>query len=157
MVNLNDLILFTKQKLADEGYSYWKVGTFNSKRVLGRACFNKQEIQFSRYFMERISWEEAVDTALHEIAHVIAGIEEGHGIKWQRIASRLGARPNATVSTGIEHEYAYVMVDTTRNNKIVKGYFKKPTATIKKVHTLYLENRPDETLGKLKIMQVVRK
>ena len=38
------------------------------------------------------------DVFIHEWAHVIAGCDEGHGYKWQRVCSQLGGKPTACTS-----------------------------------------------------------
>lgn len=41
---------------------------------------------------------EVEDTILHEVAHALAGLKEGHNRNWQMCASRIGARPEACYS-----------------------------------------------------------
>lgn len=52
-------------------------------------------VEISRpIFAKTPSMAQLVDTILHEIAHVVAGCDHGHGIEWQRVALRLGCSAN---------------------------------------------------------------
>jgi hypothetical protein len=51
------------------------------------------KLTVSRHLMALWDEPEVRDTILHEIAHILAGHEAGHGPVWQRHAARIGARP----------------------------------------------------------------
>lgn len=50
-------------------------------------------LTLSRYFIEDLPFEETEDTVKHEVAHILVGVQEGHGPKWRAMAEELGARP----------------------------------------------------------------
>lgn len=61
-------------------------------RRSGRAL----ELRLSRVLLPRLSCDVVRDAVLHEIAHVEAGVDAGHGPQWRAAAARLGARPDRT-------------------------------------------------------------
>ena len=59
----------------------------------GRAAgttFADRKIYFSEHVMAYLDEFEQKDTALHEIAHVIAGLTAGHGDIWRNVFLQLG-------------------------------------------------------------------
>lgn len=52
-------------------------------------------ILISRVFLGTDALDDLEDTVRHELAHLIAGIDERHGPSWRRVAKRLGATPRA--------------------------------------------------------------
>ena len=67
--------------------------TFEWDRAMkrgGAAHFNTKTITMSMHLVPR--WEESQvrNIALHEIAHVLAGHDAGHGPAWRRVARMIG-------------------------------------------------------------------
>lgn len=52
-----------------------------------------QTLLLSKRGVRIYGMEEAKDTILHEIAHLLAPLDEGHGREWQRLARMVGAKP----------------------------------------------------------------
>lgn len=73
----------------------WTFGLASSKRRLGVCKYREKRIEISEYYSRHNPDPAVLDTLLHEIAHALAGPEAGHGPKWQAIAARLGATPQA--------------------------------------------------------------
>lgn len=49
-------------------------------------------VKFSRKWLEELSERELNQTIIHELAHIKAGIEEGHNRKWRRVMRNWGQR-----------------------------------------------------------------
>lgn len=73
----------------------WRFRFIRSRRILGQCCKNKREICLSVFFAELNDAERIEQTILHEIAHALAGCENGHGPAWKAQAVRLGVRPRS--------------------------------------------------------------
>lgn len=83
------LHLMKKHNLVAEG---WTFGFDNAKTRCGVCDFTNKIIKLSKHYVKdpTISWRNVQNTILHEIAHVIAGYEAGHGNTWKRIAASIG-------------------------------------------------------------------
>lgn len=78
--------------LASRNLHGWTVIFSRAKNVLGSCSHNTKEITISRRVVES-DYVKAIDTAMHEVAHAIAGHAAAHGPAWQKIAVELGATP----------------------------------------------------------------
>lgn len=100
-------------------------------RTIGFANFPNNRVVMVDWAMEQYSLDHLIDTLRHEVAHVIAGPQAGHGRMWQIWASKLGARPQATEDTHaggfIDPGYSYWGV--CPNHGVVTGWFRKPSST----------------------------
>lgn len=86
-----------RELLGQHNLSDLEVTFSKTKRALGRCFFRAGEperIDLSSYWLQYLPKEEVKDTILHEIAHAKAGIRAGHGPKWKRVASSIGANPS---------------------------------------------------------------
>ena len=73
-----------------------ELGCCSIKEQRHRITGEKQQIKLirlSRYLVTMNSDEEVRDTILHEIAHALAGVENGHNDKWQAMCRKVGAKP----------------------------------------------------------------
>lgn len=136
---LQTLILDT---LAIRGLSGWSVIFSRERKRLGSCNFSAKEIMISRLVVKS-DWAIAVDTAMHEVAHAIAGLFAGHGPAWKRVALELGAEPEAKTRFTSSHQHGVA----------------------KQVSTIYgpVTVTPGETkinhpsLGELKILELMQK
>lgn len=83
----------------------WVFQWSNGKRQLGCAVVIKtkdrrtgkvteqKRIRISRHLVELNDDDEIRDTILHEIAHAIAGLKNGHNHVWRAVCRRIGAKP----------------------------------------------------------------
>lgn len=78
--------------LRENGASGWTVIFGRQSGALGYCEYTKKEICISRRVI-LTSWEAALDTALHEVAHALAGHRAAHGPVWKAIARKIGANP----------------------------------------------------------------
>lgn len=132
----------------------------NAVNYLGKCSYGvESKIILSKRWTDVLPHSEILDTILHEIAHAKA-FERGcydHGYIWRSIARDLGAKPEDKFNTGLPLHMImspkYLLIDTTRNNSIVKRYYKAPEYFVR-YHTneMYIKNRKSETLGKLKLI-----
>ena len=79
--------------LIRHGLHDWSFGLNRRKQSLGLCVYDRRTIELSRYFVERNSSEEILDTILHEIAHALVGPGHGHDRVWKRRCVEIGARP----------------------------------------------------------------
>lgn len=86
---------------------------FNMHKTTAAICqFEPLEIHMSRYFIDspKVSEKEVTNTILHEMAHVIAGFEAGHGPTWKRIARSIGCDAMRCTEPFLEAKnYKYVL------------------------------------------------
>ncbi|MBI1374282.1 MAG: hypothetical protein GC159_16320 [Phycisphaera sp.] len=83
----------------------WRFAWSNGKRQLGRCQIRRRRdpstgkyveiktIKLSRYLVALNNDHEVRDTILHEIAHAIAGLKNGHNSVWKAVCRRIGAKP----------------------------------------------------------------
>lgn len=69
-----------------------KINTRASRR-LGCCSYQKKTLDISGWHVDNGTEEAIRDTMLHEIAHAIAGHTAGHGVEWQNVCRRIGAKP----------------------------------------------------------------
>ena len=96
------LTLMDEHGVLDDG---WVFRWSNGKRQLGCAQIRRRTdrrtgktqeiktIKLSRYLVALNDEDEVRDTILHEIAHAIAGLKNGHNAVWKTVCRRIGARP----------------------------------------------------------------
>ncbi len=78
---------------------------FNRRKRSAGICQKRRDeptgsIEVSLYFLERAGEEEIRVTILHEIAHALAGIKEGHGPAWKQWCRKLGIKPERCCENG---------------------------------------------------------
>lgn len=124
--------------------------------TLGSFTFHpggKNRIVLSREFAE---WSCAHNTAflqddlLHECAHMLSPVGEGHGVYWRRVARALGATPKARNCYPRPEADSEYIVRHSETHKIY-GYYAEPP---KIDATSYLKGKKRETLGKLEVVKL---
>jgi predicted SprT family Zn-dependent metalloprotease len=80
----------------------WSFGWSRSVRQFGAAVevrrrrwakAERRELRLSRRLVQLNDESEVRDTILHEIAHILAGIKNGHNQIWKQWARKIGAEP----------------------------------------------------------------
>lgn len=96
-MNLTEVTTLAHTLMAEHGITEkgWTFGFDNAKKRMGVCRHHTKSIGVSRLYAVEASEDEIRDTILHEIAHALAGPNEGHQIRWKVIASRIGATPKA--------------------------------------------------------------
>jgi len=95
-----------KQLMAQHGLHGWAFG-FNRAQKRAGVCrypnsMRQGRIELSVHFCERNDLTEVRDTILHEIAHALAGPNEGHGPAWKLICQQIGAKPERCYGANVE-------------------------------------------------------
>jgi predicted SprT family Zn-dependent metalloprotease len=79
--------------LSQHGLTDWTFAFNRAKRTMGLCRHLERRVELSVYFVLANDADNVRDCILHEIAHALAGLEEGHGPRWKLICRRIGARP----------------------------------------------------------------
>lgn len=87
--------------------SGWEVDFDNAKRRAGVCKYGPQVISFSRHFLANAPLDEIRNTVLHEIAHIIAGYDAGHGAEWVRVAQAIGCDGERCTTAPVATEWRY--------------------------------------------------
>ena len=96
--------ILDKHDLSDKWEFRWSTGrTFAGKTEFYRSHVAAQKgragrLALSRPFCSVNERPQVLDTILHEVAHILAGIRAGHGPAWKAVALKLGANPKSCVS-----------------------------------------------------------
>lgn len=160
--------LMHKYWLIDAG---WSFGWHNRMDHLGTCFYITKEIKLSKKWTLAQLEQDAIsnssagidkitDTIKHEIAHALAPRRAKHGPAWIAMCAVTGANPNRvaqnlSVSRKDVQQVVYKMIDTT-TGKTVRNYYKKPSAKLfRTIHTWYMKDRKEETIGKLILVPVV--
>lgn len=78
--------------------SEWRFRWDTAERRFGCCHGNLKLITMSKALVELNDWEQVRDTALHEIAHGLAGCGHGHDECWKRKCIQIGCRPERCYS-----------------------------------------------------------
>ncbi len=101
-MNIAETVKLAEVELAKhDALTGWTVAINKRKASCGLCNYRKKRIELSAYFIERNSWEEIMDTILHEIAHALTPGDK-HGPRWRAMAAKIGARPERTAPAGVE-------------------------------------------------------
>jgi predicted SprT family Zn-dependent metalloprotease len=102
----------------------WKIlfAEYTLKRA-GSCSHHTKTIRINKHYATRVDEKDLNDTVLHEIAHMIAGEEAGHGPKWKQVAKEIGC--SGTVS----HEFEWMLEPFVA--KCPKGHFSQPANVIR--------------------------
>lgn len=133
--------------LKSRGLAGWSVIFNMDSNRLGYCDYNRKEICISRKVV-LTDWSEAVDTAMHECAHAVAGHRAAHGAEWKRIAVELGAKPRSKAD--------YVNRHQTGEQKIIKTSYGPVTITVGELAEVYGKSQFGR-IGELRILEVQRK
>lgn len=99
---LTEVAAEARRLMDQHGLPNWLLGFNHSFKQLGLCNYEKKEILLSAMQAIRRTPAETTDVILHEIAHALAGWKAGHGPKWKKIATRIGAKPNACAEAPTE-------------------------------------------------------
>lgn len=133
--------------LKSRGITGWTVIFNRDSNRLGHCDYTAREICISRKVV-LTDWSEAVDTAMHEVAHALAGHRAAHGPEWKRIAVELGARPRSKAD--------YVNRHQTGEQKIIRTSYGPLAITVGEEAEVYGKSQFGR-IGKLRVLEVQRK
>jgi predicted SprT family Zn-dependent metalloprotease len=92
----------------------WKFQWSSGKRRLGEASIRRRKhrttgrvetrktIKLSRHLVALNPEPVVRDVILHEIAHALAGLENGHNEVWQAACKKVGAKPQRLADEGVD-------------------------------------------------------
>lgn len=96
-MKLNDAERLIKGLMSSHGLHGWR---FRWCGGMGGFCnFGNRTINISRKVAQNYDVDVVKKTALHEIAHALAGADAGHGTRWRNKARQIGGydTPSANV------------------------------------------------------------
>lgn len=101
-MQLDDAEQRTRRLMNQHGLAGWRLKFTHSPSRAGACYHTKRLIVMSKQITELNPWAGFVeDTALHEIAHALAG-PVGHGRAWKAKALEIGATPTRCYSTAMK-------------------------------------------------------
>ena len=140
---VEDLVYYYLRKYNIEG---WRFKLGKGKRTLGMCDYTRKTITISKFHIRYSSKNKIIDTVRHEVAHILAGPNTGHGERWKSYAVKLGAKPEKYQTTNIPHLYHVVCENC---NKKVGAFHRKPRRDLKK-----LLHRPCGINGILRLVKI---
>ncbi|QPI13848.1 hypothetical protein MYO4S_00092 [Serratia phage 4S] len=84
--------LFAKHNM--QGWKF-EIISSRSKRNIAMCWHGRKLITFQDRYFFAMTWNQVMDTLLHELAHGIAGYSAGHGPEWRKVCMELGCTPRA--------------------------------------------------------------
>jgi predicted SprT family Zn-dependent metalloprotease len=139
----------------------WQFRWNNGKRQLGvcrvrrnrlprSADFTEvKTIGLSRHLVALNSDEEVRDTILHEIAHAIAGVKNGHNHLWKETCRKIGARPRRLAGEGVKVVQApYIIVCDCCQRSLGKRHRR---VSARKLARSYCRSCGPQSMGKLRL------
>ncbi|MDG2383301.1 MAG: SprT-like domain-containing protein [Pirellulaceae bacterium] len=135
----------------------WDFKWSHGKRQLGCAVIRKhrlsgkvlrRQLRLSCYLVDLNDEPEVRETILHEIAHIKAGIHNGHNQVWKRWCHRVGAKPQRCYrESEVKLVEANYLIDCANCKKVVGKRMRK----VKDVKKLYCKKCGPSSLGKLRL------
>lgn len=150
---MRQAILFGAQLLIDNGMGDWKIGIHNMRRALATCHAKEKTIRYSKHFIKIAAKEDFEGVTLHEIAHAIVGVTNGHNLIWRRKCEKLVS--DIVYARAILHRpinlYKYTLIcpecDTKNYANVRTDYICNRCKTNgKQVRFLYEENVPQVNL-----------
>lgn len=130
----------TYAALLDNGITGWTVIFSKDSHKYGYCDYQRKEICISRRVIAS-NWIEAVDTAMHEVAHALTP-GDSHGALWKAAAVRLGATPSARSDHELQDQIGQRMTLATNYGRVI--------FTVGDVLEVA------DGIGKLRVVEVVR-
>lgn len=93
---LEEARIMAEALLREHGLTDWTFRFNRSVRTLGLCYFDERRVELSRHFVLRNPLDDVREALRHEVAHALAGPEDGHGPIWRAWCARLGAEPKRT-------------------------------------------------------------
>lgn len=129
MATVAEIEDYAREQMEAHGIEGWELKWSRAIGYMGNTNFTHKIITLSAINVEHHTVEEGRDTALHEIAHVLAGYQAGHNYQWRKIAREIGARPEAAlIETGktLREAVAPWVGRCAAGHESEHRYFRKP-------------------------------
>jgi len=140
----------------------WRFAWSRGKRRLGETSIRQtrdrktgktkkvKQIRLSRYLVERNPEPVVRDVILHEIAHALAGIENGHNAKWKAACKRVGAKPQRLADESVQVvEAPYAIICSLCDAKLGDRHRRASPKTLARS---YCKHCGKPSMGKLKLV-----
>jgi SprT protein len=101
----------TLELMREFGIIGWQMGFDNARQRAGQTNYDMRIVTLSRYFVQFNTPERIEQTIRHELAHVLAGHQAGHGPKWKAMCQ----------VTGFHGERTYKAAETIMPSKPWSG------------------------------------
>ena len=154
-MNPNEALTLLDEKLTEHGLAAqgWSGGLDSAERRFGICRPSQKKITLSRPLVSLNSYEEVLDTILHEIAHALAVMETGencgHDERWKAICRRIGARPNRCYdSDEVNSPQAPWALVHRETGEVLAKCVTKPKGDLS---LIFIRGRKEETMGKLEL------
>lgn len=126
-MDISDVRVLARELMDQNGLADWDLTFDNAKRRAGLTNFTARTISLSRAFMSLYSEAGVREVVLHEIAHARVGKAHAHNFTWKAEASRLGAAPQAQLTSGPTPPAPYIGI-CPNGHRIER--FRKPRRTM---------------------------
>lgn len=90
------------KELMDKYIPGWEFRWDRATRRFGCCHQNLKRITLSKALAELNNWDDVKDTALHEIAHALAGVGHGHDNVWKTKCIEVGASPTRCYDSSVK-------------------------------------------------------
>ncbi len=88
----------------------WKIRFKNVTSYAGQVISYNKEIIFSNFLLKNANWKTINHTIIHEFAHVLIGVENGHNHKWIKCFEKMGGYNEVLYTEEIvkDSDYKYI-------------------------------------------------
>jgi predicted SprT family Zn-dependent metalloprotease len=94
---------------------------------LGQCDHRRKRITVSKHLTQKATDDDVEQVLLHEIAHALAGVSEGHGAKWRSLSQAIGYRGGRTHHLAPAHELAKWRGQCPAGHEVIR--FRRPATT----------------------------
>lgn len=135
----------------------WDFKWSHGKRQMGSAVVRRnrstgevisQELRLSRYLVDLNDETEVRETILHEIAHIKAGVHNGHNHVWKKWCRKVGAKPercyNPSQLNLVEPNY---LIDCAACDEVIGKRMRR----VRDISKLYCKKCGPSSVGRLKL------
>jgi len=125
-----DKLFEVGKKILDYYGSPFDIKIGNAKRSWGCCNYIQRTIKISSWALQNESYEECYQTLIHEIAHALNRIGEGHGYEWKTTCQMLGLlNPQRGRATEKEIDYGAKYLLVCKSCGWKRERFRRPKRT----------------------------
>lgn len=114
----------------------------------------KKSIRLSKYLVELNSLEVVREVILHEIAHALVGLHNGHNEMWRNMCKKIGAKPERLADQSTSVIAARYIIQCPKCNRNIGSRHRRMSE--KRLRELYCAECGVRTAGTLKIFDTQR-
>lgn len=98
-MELSDATKLAIELMCDHNLDEWYFYFDKSKRIFGKCNYLNKSISLSKHLVLLNNYNSVKNTILHEIAHAIVGMGNGHNNIWKKKAIEIGCDGNRCYSS----------------------------------------------------------